>query len=264
MEKSKVFRGYIAYHKEVPYGVTNNELYTPIQVNSAKNGEITLYGGVHDNEGDNISDWNGVTGEVSGIFWIWKHRPECRYVGFSQYRRRFDIQSEEQIEDIFKEHKVVAVEPLRFNIPVKWQYASCHSIKDIERVESIVKRLYPDYAESWNKYINEGCELHYANGVIMPSKDFDTYCEWLFSILFAFRDEMGWQRPEDARTLVEKEINDGFRGNRDGNGSTDDAVRYQTQILGFLTERLFTLYLKRNYSSEEIMTLPYTKFENCL
>ena len=264
MEKSKVFRGYIVYHKEVPYGVTNNELYTPIQANAAKNGKITAYGGVYDDEGDNISEWNTVFAETTCLYWIWKHHPKCKYVGFYQYRRRFDIQSEGQIEDIFKEHKAVAVEPLRFTIPVKWQYASCHSIKDLDRVEMIVKRLYPDYAESWDKYINEGCELHYALGVIMPSKDFDTYCEWLFSILFAFRDEMGWQRPEDARTLVEKEINGGFRGNRDGNGSTADAVRYQTQILGFLSERLFSLYLKHNYEKGELFTLPYSKLEDCL
>lgn len=264
MEKSKVFRGYIVYHKEVPYGVTNNELYTPIQANAAKNGKITAYGGVYDDEGDNISEWNTVFAETTCLYWIWKHHPECKYVGFYQYRRRFDIQTEEQLEDIFKKHKAVAVWPLRFNAPIRWQYGACHSIKDLDRVEMIVKRLYPDYAESWDKYINNGCELHYSNGVVMAAKDFDAYCEWLFSILFEFKDEMGWNTPEDVRAYVEKEIKDCIRVNRNGKGSTADAVRYQTQIFGFLSERLFTLYLKHNYKRDDIYAIPYTKMEKCL
>jgi hypothetical protein len=50
---------------------------------------------------------------------------------------------------------------------------------------------------------------------------------------------------------------------RYGNGSAPiEAIRWQTSIGGFLSERLWTLWLQHNFNDEKILKLPYIKMED--
>lgn len=250
----------ILYHRKMDYPLWDNEIWTPLEVGAALREPVYDFG-LRDNEGDNISDWNNFFAETTGIYWNWKHLTGKKYAGNIQFRRRFDINTYEELEDIFKEHRVIATRPLRFASTVEQQYACCHNATDLEAIKIITLTLYPEYEASWNKYIEEGHQLWYSNGFIMREEDYDQYCEWLFSILFSFIASMKWETPEDIRKWVEGQIKNHQRPNIDNKRSPDNAVAYQSQLGGFLSERLWTLYLQHNFKTEEIEYLPYLKME---
>ena len=131
-------------------------------------------------------------------------------------------------------------------------------------MKEIVHRLHPDYDQSWNYFIENGKVLFYSNGFIMKEEDYAKYCEWLFSILFEYKRLKGFETVEDVKKFVQEQIDNGLRPNADSNGKRDNALNYQSQICGFLSERLYTLYLLHNYKWEDIAILPYYKLEKCL
>ena len=294
---------YVIFHRPVEYGMPNDDLYTPLQVGTECNGMIDFYGGHHDNEGrDNISIWNPLFVENTGLYWIWKHltasprndeRPtpdgqtakgltpdgrtpaECSkilnaremmnardFTGFCQYRRRLDFHNEKELDFIFQQHDVIAAQPIFLIGSLHLQYAACHNAHDIDLAEKIVKELYPDYAEDWDRHINNGRTLFYSNGFIMRTPDFIKYCEWLFSILFEFKNRMDWKTPEDHKKYIDGQMAKGLRPKNNGKGGTDGADFYQGEIFGFLSERLWTLYLLHNFKKERIFITPYVKYEN--
>lgn len=265
IQKSKKAKGYIMYHKKLPYGVWNDEIWTPLQCGTDNNGPILDYPGWHDNEGHNISKWNPLFLELTAMYYFWwnvlPQWPECEYVLQCQYRRRFDIKSIEQLDEIFATHDVITCQPLNLALTVAQQYSFCHSTEDIERAERIVKELYPDYEEDWGKYISSGHTLYYSNGIILKTPDFIKYCDWLFPIYERYMGEMGWATPEDHKKYIKEQMAAGLRKNVNGAGKPEGAEYYQGEIFAFLSERLWTLYVQHNYPKERIFTMPYLKME---
>lgn len=261
MEKKANF--YVIFHKSIDYGVWDDELWTPLEAGAEYHTQRFLENGVRDNDcPDNISIWNPTFLENTCTYWIWKNA-DCskKYTGQTQYRRRFDFHKIEEIDEIFKNHDVIAAQPLQLVLSVRSQYQFCHSKADIDLVEKIVKELYPDYADDWDKYINSGRTLFYSNGFIMRTEDFMKYCEWLFSILFKFKEEMGWNTIEDHKNYMAEQMRTGQRKNVNGYGKPEGAEFYQGEICAFLSERLWTLYLQHNFDKERIFTTPYLKME---
>ena len=86
----------------------------------------------------------------------------------------------------------------------------------------------------------------------MKREDFEAYCEWLFSILDELKKRLGFNSMEDVQAHVEKNIAEKKSSNTRG-------VKYQMQIFGFLSERLFTLWVMSHY--EKVMVMPYHKME---
>lgn len=261
MEKKANF--YVIFHKDLTYGVWDDELWTPLEVGSYYHPERILENGVRDNDcQDNISIWNPTFLENTGTYWIWKNA-DCskKYTGQCQYRRRFDFHKIEEIDEIFSTNDVIACQPLNFIITVRQQYEICHSKEDIALMEKIVKELYPDYAESWDRYINNGRTLFYSNGFILRTPDFIKYCEWLFSILFEFQKRMGWETLDDHKKYIAEQMKAGLRPNNNGYGKPEGAEFYQGEICAFLSERLWTLYLQHNYDKSRIFMAPYLKME---
>lgn len=259
----------ILYHKEVPYGIWDDEIWTPLEVGAAQREKVYDFG-LRDNldptRDKNISDWNLLFAETTGMFFNWKHLSGKKYAGQVQYRRRFDIRSYSQLEDMFKEHNVLAANPIMLSASVKRQYGLCHNVGDLEWIKEIIVILYPEYEDSFNRYIENGNILFYSNGFIMKEPLYDDFCGWLFDILFEFKKYKGWKSPEDVKKYVERQINEGLRPRCDSNGKPDNAVNYQSQICGFLSERLWTLYLLHNFNGKrenEVVLAPYLKMENC-
>lgn len=252
----KIADCYILFHKKIDYEIWDNDVWTPLQVGAAENERI-LENGATDNEGDCISEWNRLFCETTGTYWIWKHLTGKKYAGQCQYRRRIEFN-----EDAFKGHDVIAAYPLRLCMSVAQQYALCHNANDLETIKSILFLQHPEYADSWEKYIEKGNILFYSNSFILRTEDFKKYCEWLFPLLFEFKQRMGWNDVEQFSDYIKQQIDAGLRPNNNGKGGTEGAVRYQGEIFGFLSERLWTLYLLHNFDKERIFLTPYIKYEN--
>ena len=239
-------RIWIAGHRETTEPYWDNELYCPIQQGS---GQTFL--NVRDNTGDNIAEWNPVYAEQTGQYWIWKNADLTDYVGFTQYRRRFEFKDAEEVLDVFKQgYEAIACVPLNFQ--VVRQYAACHSIDDLKLAWEIVVDLFPWFMDAFKRYIMDGTRLYYSNGFVLKKQDFCDWCEFYQTFAKEFCKRRGWTDVAAARAYIKSDIDAGKRIMSRG-------VDYQTEVIGFLSERFFTAWLQGRFS--KIYHKEYKKYE---
>jgi len=84
---SKSLTIFSVYHKD--YEVPNCDFIVPIQV--GKKISETNLGFLSDDVGDNIAHKNQTYGELTALYWLWKHLDnfEVDYIGLCHYRRYF-------------------------------------------------------------------------------------------------------------------------------------------------------------------------------
>jgi len=227
----------------------DSDLYQPLQVGSGK-----TFLPVRDNTGDNIAELNPIYCEMTGVYWIWKNADLTDYVGICQYRRRLPFKDAAEVENIFKSSDVIAAEPLRVGGSLYEQYARCHCRADMELTERIIREKYPEYAKGFDAYIKRSGSLFYSNGFILRRQDFLDYCDFYFGFAAEFRKRRGWDTVEKAVSDVEAEMIRGERKKSRGLG-------YQSFVLGFLSERMLTLFLLTRFGPKRIKTVQYKKYE---
>ncbi len=168
------------------YQEQEDPVYHTLQVGRATGDQSLPYNG--DDTGENISDQNGLFGELTGLYWIWKNCRDYDHIGICHYRRFFlnstgGIMGGAEYEEILSEHDVILPTPnisKRANGEV---YAICHNEKDLMAVKSAVERLTPEYAGAFQEML-DAKRSYYANLIVMPHTEFDEYCAFLFRILF--------------------------------------------------------------------------------
>jgi len=177
-----------------------------------------------DCEGDNISHKNKRFCELTAMYWAWKNDVVSDYKGISHYRRRFVFNEDEYGK--FNSNSidfVVTVPVVNFDT-VKVQFARDHSEQMWEITKEAICKIYPEYKDDFiaveNGYIYYGYNMFIAKKIA-----FDTYCEWLFPILFYCEEKIG---------------------------PIDDA--YQNRYAGFVAERLLTVFLRHNRGKYSIAT----------
>lgn len=185
----------------------------PIQVGKALNDIIIEE--VSDNTGDNISLKNKTYCELTALYWMWKN-DTSKYIGLYHYRRMLDINKNDILNKLGSEY-IILPKKKKFKMSVKNQYIREHSSKDWDILMNILKKYYPKYYES-SKIIFNNNELYRFNMFIMKKELFDDYCKWLFPLLLK----------------VEENTEKCQRDN------------YQIRYIGFIAERLFTLYILHN------------------
>ena len=216
------FNVYIAKsHKDKKIKVTikNRPWEKDIQVGAALTQERIA--DIADSLGDNISEKNANYCELTALYWLWKNCNDD-YVGLSHYRRRFDL-SDEDISFIKgNEVDIVLTIPI-LNYPnVRAMYDKNHYIKDWNCMEQAIAELYPNYLSSFYEIENGNYYFAY-NMLIMSRECLDRYCEWLFSIL----------------DLCEN--------------SHIERDNYQNRYLGFLAERLLSVFVLHNVDNYNIV-----------
>lgn len=185
----------------------------PIQVGAALT-ETKMFP-LYDNLGDNISEKNRQYCELTALYWIWKH-DKSKFSGLSHYRRRFDIHEEQVEQLILSDIDVVVTVPVLNFAGVRQQYCKDHDESDWNIMTEAVKEIHPEYLHALDK-VQNGIFYYAYNMFIARREIFDDYCSWLFPIL----------------SYCEKRI-----------GIKSDG--YQNRYIGFLAERLLTIYLIHN------------------
>lgn len=181
----------------------------PIQVGAALTDKKLF--SIRDDEGKNISIKNPQYCELTALYWIWKN-DKSKYAGLSHYRRRFKINEEQVDQLVSSDIDVVFTIPV-LNFPnVKHQYFTDHSENDWKFMLNAIRNLCPEYLDTACKFQN-GIYYYAYNMLIARKEILNEYCEWLFPILF----------------YCEKNI-----------GVKNDT--YQNRYVGFLAERLMTIY----------------------
>ncbi len=205
----------------------SDEVYMPIHV--GREGKDNL-GYVGDNTGENISIKNPNYCELTGLYWAWKNL-DCEYIGLCHYRRYFAHKSKsskledkkqaiftrDDYEQLLQQYDVILPKKRNYYIEtVRSQYEHAHNKRDLDEIEKIIKMQYPSYIEAFEKVMNSR-KLHIYNMFVMNKALFDEYCTWLFDILFT----------------LEKRID------------ITNYDKYNARIFGFLSERLFNIWLEK-------------------
>jgi hypothetical protein len=219
----------VATHKK--YQMPKESMYIPLHVGKKEKGELGYQG---DNTGDNISVKNTNYCELTGLYWAWKNL-NCDYIGLCHYRRyftnkslieiyknkanKFDmILTESEVSNLLDSYDVILPKKRNYYIEtIKSHYEHAHNIKDLEETRKIISSKYPNYLNNFDEVMN-GKKLYLYNMFIMSKENFNKYCEWLFNILFE----------------LEKKID------------ISNYDEYQKRVFGFLSERLFNVWLLNN------------------
>lgn len=213
----------VILHKK--FWTAKDDVYLPLQVGAEEKNDL---GFLRDNTGDNISLKNSSFCELTGLYWAWKNL-DCTYIGLCHYRRYFAftdfaftmkgkksaILQKKDYEKILNNFDVILPNPFLFkNNNVRGQFNLCHNEDDLNKTEYIVKQLYPSYINSFYKIMNNN-KLYTFNMFVMSKENLDKYCEWLFPILFELEKKVDISKYDE----------------------------YQKRVFGFLSERLFNVWL---------------------
>ena len=212
----------VATHK--PYRMPQDKIYLP--VHAGKDISNTELDGVTgDNTGDNISEKNKNYCELTCLYWAWKNlQADC--VGLCHYRRHFAMQNSGDkwaniADGAFLGKKLMhcdAVLPKKRNYFIETtyqQYIHAHNKQDLDKTEEIIAEFYPQYLPAYKRVMDD-TKGHRFNMMIMKKDYFDSYCEWLFDILFKL----------EARLDI--------------SGYSD----YDKRVFGFVSERLLDVWVE--------------------
>lgn len=225
----------ICYHKNFDF--LQNEVLKPIQVGASVSGlELGI---MKDNSGDNISDKNKYFSELTALYHLWKNCDDD-YVGLMHYRRLLDLgcghirwvnSFPEDIADIlclnrsslsanFYDCDIIL--PMKRVIPKCKSsydyYKKKHYISDLDRTLEIIKEKSPQIYDTALDVLKNQKEMYLYNMFISSKEFLNSYAAWLFDILFTLESEI--------QTDIEKR------------------EPYQQRVYGFLSERLFTVYVE--------------------
>lgn len=197
--------------------------------------------------------------ELMAIYWIWQNYPLKKYVGLCHYRKYFDFFNDvPNIDDIFKNHDIILLQPLHLGFSIYKQYSICHNGEDLEMVSDIIREKYKDLYDFWIDTLNQNI-LCYANMFIMRTDDFQRYCNFLFPILKEYEKRNGLTYEQSYREHVENNKEKYLK-----TFSPNNEVWYQMRICGYLSERLFTFWVMLNFKNPKFynMKLTETKYNN--
>ncbi len=221
MSKIKI---YILTHKKFDY--EKSDLYEPLLNGSALLDED--FGYTRDDTGDNISELNPYYAELTGQYWAWKNS-DADIIGFCHYRRYFVKNifmkrlDENDVKLILKDHDIIMPHVRHLDktnleeIHEGHLNGTCQTVEDYDLLRKIIQDKSPEYLETYDNVLN-GHEVYWFNMYICRKEIFDDYCSWMFSILEEFRKQTDFEKY--------------------GQG--------ERRVLGFLSERLINVYIKKH------------------
>ena len=226
----------IATHK--PYWMPDDDIYLPIQVGSAIS--KTDLGYCRDDSGDNIRTKNKNYCELTGLYWAWKNL-DADYIGLAHYRRHFTVKrgrdkktlpiTGREITDILKTTDVILPKKRSYYIETSYShYIHAHHKEDLGVTEQIITEKYPEYLDAYNRVMNSS-KGHRFNMFVMKKEIFDSYCKWLFDILFEL---------EKRLDISDYSVND-------------------ARVFGFVAERILDVWIQKNQI--DYKEIPYVFME---
>lgn len=212
----------VATHK--PYRMPEDKIYMPVHAGKAISEAVIEYA-AGDNTGDNISEKNKNYCELTCLYWAWKNL-DADCVGLCHYRRHFakgkggdkwdNIADAAYLEKLFMHCDAVLPKKRNYFIETTYQqYIHAHNKQDLDKTEEIIKEFYPQYLPAYKRVMDD-TKGHRFNMMIMKKNFLDSYCEWLFDILFKLEERL------------------------DISGYSD----YDKRVFGFVSERLLDVWVE--------------------
>lgn len=245
---------YLAYHK--PSALIASEHLRPIHVGRAISAR-PLPNMIGDDTGENISQSNGKYCELTALYWAWKNDTTSSHIGLMHYRRLLDFSDAhpfEQTENFVPRLDIDAyaeqtqawlshelnnydiILPLQHTMgrTVRDNFSKGHKQHDLDIAVEKIKESYPKYAECLNEVL-ENNQIFLANMFLMKREIVNQYCEWLFDVI----------KHVDESDVDRKYYNS-----------------YQSRVLGFLSERLFTVFVMQYLKDNPSVRVKYVNIVN--
>ena len=196
--------------------------------------------------------------EPHGICYVWENGLYKDYdnIGFCHYRSYLDITNPHISE---KRYKVIVGEPLKFKQSLYEQWDQPHEFLDItlNLIYNYSKEIY------WSAvcHINRNI-LYRRNHFIMRVEDFKEYADFAFTITNRFCRHYNWETYNDVVKYCEDHKKDYPLLNLEESAIYNEeweyykTVEYNCRTLGFLYERLTSIWLSYKYKPEEIFLAP--------
>jgi hypothetical protein len=189
-----------------------------------------------DDSGENISDMNPFYCELTGLYWIWKNYDIKEYIGICHYRRYFNFFDD--LPNDIEDFDIILPTPLNFNITLYNQYDIFHNIEDLKLVTKIMIEKYNVPAKIVNEVFNKREYMHCYNMFICNKTFFNEYCEFIFDILNDYLNYHNIFNINDVYQMVEKNGDKYLK-----NFPLNNTISYQSRIGGYLSERLFNVFV---------------------
>lgn len=214
----------VAAHK--PYPMPQQAVYCPIWVGAANRGPAPD-GWLRDDDGEHISQKNDTFCELTALYWAWKNL-DAEYLGLCHYRRYFAqsktgekfarIAAETTLRQKLGEAPVLLPQKRNYYIETNYtQYVHAHHAQDLDETRRILEEKFPDYLPAYDASMQR-TDGHRFNMMVMRRDLLNSYCEWLFAVLFELENRL--------------DISD---------YSTNDR-----RVFGFVSERLLDVWLETN------------------
>lgn len=184
---------------------------------------------------DNISNKNKNYCELTGLYWMWKNSKinENEIIGLCHYRRYFlknmfkvhrsNYLNYKDIEDIMEDYDIILPKERTYKIKNIDNFKGAPKTEDLEKTREIIKRLYPEYVDSFDLSMNSN-KIYLYNMFVTKKSIMDNYCKWLFNILFELESKI----------------------------DISEYNEYEARIYGFLSERLLNVWLIKNKDTLKI------------
>ncbi len=217
----------VATHK--PYPMPADGMYLPVHAGALGKESIGFTG---DHTGESISARNPSYCELTALYWAWKNL-HADALGLVHYRRHFAsgrakgtpferIITRPELEELLACSDVILPTPRNYFIETNYsQYAHAHHAIDLDTTREILSEKYPRYLGAWDSTM-ESTVGHRFNMFIMKRELADSYCTWLFDILFELESRL----------------------------DISSYSAYDARVFGFVSERLLDVWLTAN-------TIPY-------
>ena len=231
----------VCCHK--PCELPKDDIFLPIQVGAAISDldlGIQRDDQVNGETCDNISAKNKSYCELTAMYWAWKNikklYPDLEYIGLNHYRRYFSFSRRNLFDDaiirpensvstykidtkkltgILTNYNAIISSRRTYSYNLDTDYCVGHMSEDLRILKRIVHKCSPEYDMDMLSVLTCNNRLAHYNMTVIGWKEFDSYCTWLFQILF-----------ECERTI--------------------DISHYspvQKRIWGYMAERLFNVWI---------------------
>lgn len=197
-----------------------------IHVGAALNPSVT-YASLKDSMGVNISEKNPWYCELTALYWIWKNDITSDIIGLCHYRRIFPFRYKKSIVKKLENYDVIVPNSYGFRSSLYEEYKKFHRITDLKNLIEVIDEYSPEYSSTAYTVLTNNQLIPY-NMFIAKKEIFHTFCGWLFPLL---------ERLEDSSRLLH--VSTASLG-------LDSKEKYQLRYIGFLAERLMTIYFTHN------------------
>lgn len=229
----------VAAHKAFKYE-SFGDSYQVIQVGSA--GAKTRLPYLHDDVGENISAKNNTYCELTALYWGWKNlgsdiKGLCHYRRYLAHHwfavnQKKNVLTDEELRQYLQKYDLLVSKPGYRTLELSWYPMGCGLEHDRHYVytKRAIHNICPEYLPAFER-VYHGRFICPLNIVIGKSSVFDDYCSWLFSVaqeIERLLDEDGGVPPRE---------------------------------IGFITERLLSVYIEKNKDSLKVKGFPVAQVD---